>query len=138
MKVLLVIASLMLTGTAAAQPALLEAAAAVRDEGGLERLVAASFGGGKHYGLKGSPFFVADLMCTSGIISTEIFVYEVLDGQLALRVHIPCRGFLVTKAEFVGGALVISEKSQREGKWKEALRVMPTNPKPEVKGKKES
>jgi hypothetical protein len=127
MKLLLAIAGLMLSCPSMAQPpSLLEVAEGVRDEGGLERLVAASFGGGKHYEVKGSPFHVVDLMPTSGILSTEIFVYESLNGQLKLRIHIPRQAFVVTKAELQGNTLIISEKPQRGGDWKVRLHLVPT------------
>jgi hypothetical protein len=127
MKVFLTILGLMLSCPSVGQPSsLLEVAEGVRDERGLEKLVAASFGGGKHYEVKGSPFYVVDLMPTSGILSTEIFVYESLNGQLALRVHIPRQAFIVTKAELHDGTLIISEKPQRDGEWKVRLHVIPT------------
>jgi len=127
MKGFLAILGLMLSCPSIGHPSsLLEVAEEVRDERGLENLVAASFGGGKHYQVEGSPFFVVDLMPTSGIASTEIFVYESLSGQLVLRVHTPRQAFIVSKAEFHDGMLIISEKTKRDGEWKVRLHVVPT------------
>jgi len=131
MKVFLTVMGLMFSCPSLGQLSLLEVAEEVRDERGLEKLVAASFGGGKHYEVKGSPFYVVDLMPTSGILSTETFVYESIDGQLALSVHIPRQAFIVMKAELHDGTLIISEKPQGDGKWKVRLHVVPTSVKRE-------
>ena len=126
MKALLTVIGLILTVPALGQASFLEVAQDVRDERGLERLVAASFGGGKHYQVKGAPFHIVDLMPTSGILSTELFIFESVNGQLALRVHVPLQSFIVMKAEAHGGTLIVSEKAQREGEWKVRFQVFPT------------
>jgi len=125
-KAFLALIGLLLSVPALGQDSFLEIAEDVRDERGLEKLVAASFGGGRHYEVKESPFFIADLMPTSGIPSTELFVFECINGQLALRLHVPRRSFVVMKAEVHEGKLIVSEKAQRGVEWKVRFHVLPT------------
>src|SRR5690349_4287576 len=125
MKGLLTVMGLMLSVPALGQTSLLEVAEEVRDASGLEKLVAASFGGGRYYEVKGAPFIVVDLMPTSGVPSTELFVFESLNGRLALRAHVPRQNFIVLKAEAQGRTLIVSEKSQREEEWRVRLHVFP-------------
>jgi hypothetical protein len=125
-KAFLALIGLMISVPARGEDSFLEIARDVRDESGFEKLVAASFGGGKHYEVKGSPFFIVDLMHTSGIPSTELFVFESINGQLALRLHVPRRSFVVMKAEAHDGTLIVSEKAHRKVEWKVCFHVLPT------------
>ena len=57
--------------------------------------------------------------------STELFVFESLNGRLTLRAHVPRQNFIVLKAEAQGRTLIVSEKSQREEEWRVRLHVFP-------------
>ena len=65
-----------LSGPVFGQPSTADVASGVRDEKGLQQLVVMAFGGGHHYAVSDSPFHIAQLMPTSGLYTTELFVFE--------------------------------------------------------------
>lgn len=89
MKALRLALALALSPPVLGQLSSAEFAAGVHDEKGIQQLVATAFGGGRHYMASESPFHVAELMPTSGLFTTELFVFESIGGQLALRAHVP-------------------------------------------------
>jgi hypothetical protein len=127
MKALYLVLAFALSSQALAQPSRAEFAAGVHDEKGIQQLVAMAFGGGHHYEVRGSPFHIAQLMPTSGVFTTELFVFESVGGKLALRAHVPTELNLAMKAEFLDGMLVISERHYRsKDAWKVRFYMAPT------------
>jgi hypothetical protein len=96
----------------------------------LAELAKASFGGGRYYRVATSQFYVADLMPTSGVFSTELFIYESVAGSLVLRLHVPRQINLEMKAELGNGQLVVSDRHYREkGAWQIRFHLAPTSAK---------
>jgi hypothetical protein len=127
MKALRLILAIVLSAPVLGQSSRAEIAAGVHDEKGMQQLVATAIGGGRHYVVSGSPFHIAELVPTSGLFTTEVFVFESIRGQLALRAHVPTQLNLVMKAEFLDGMLVISERlHSSENAWKVRFYVAPT------------
>ena len=100
----------------------------VTDVKGLEKLASSAFGGGSYEQVKGSRFFVADLMHTSGLFSTEIFIFEGTEDDLQLRLHLPRENSVVRKAEWSDGKPIIRERPQNKGEWKTILEFYPESP----------
>lgn len=125
-KLLCLVLAIALSGPVFGQVSSAEFAAGVHDEKGLQQLVAMAFGGGRHYVVSDSPFHIAELMPTSGLFTTELFVFESIRGQLALRAHVPTQLNLAMKAEFRDGMLVISERLHNsKDAWKVRFHVAP-------------
>ncbi len=125
MKALLAVQAFSRSFPAAAEGSFVTIAEEVRDEAGLQKLVSASFGGGRYYQVEKSRFFVVDLMPTSGVPSTELFIFESMDNQLVLRVHVPRKAFVEMRAELHDGVLIVSEKAQGQKEWQARLHVLP-------------
>ena len=122
MKLATLILMLATGSVAPAQDSRLDLAKTVRHEHDLQALVESSFGGGRHYQVGESRFHVVDLQTHSGLLVSEIFIFERIGDELKFRMFLPGKISHARKAEYLDGALIVSELAQGEEEWKVVLK----------------
>ena len=111
------------TGIALAENPALSLARTIKSVDALEQLTELTVGGGSIYCVEESNFVIVDLMHTSGIFTSEFFVYELVEDELKFRAHLPLKRNLTRDAKIADGLLVVHEGTRSD--WNVALRLEP-------------
>lgn len=118
-QIIAIIFALALSCVADAEQSRLEIARAISTETDLHLLTDTSFGGGRHYRVGDSEFFVAHLHPTSGVVTNELYIFR-LDGvELRLIGFVPGRFMTEYIVEYSDGRLQVYGRKvgEDEAKW---------------------
>ena len=118
MKIWLMILSMLFSHVAIAHNNSYQIAHTVYKVSGLKKLLDTAFGGGESYQVDQSDFYVVDLMHTSGVIATELYLFKFSDGDLKLIAYLPSKPFIIRSVKYQDGKILISETTQNPVKWK--------------------
>jgi len=110
-----IILALALSLVARAEQSRIEIANYVSAEKDLQQLVDTSFGGGRYYRVDDSKFYVAHLHPTSGIVTNELYIFEMERDELQFLAFVPTRFMRAYRVEYAAGQLsVFTEKTDED------------------------
>lgn len=109
MKFAVLMFLLIFCGSASADSGLKKLARNVSSVDEIPSLVSRSFGGGKHHSVEGSDYYVVDLHHTSGVSSSEYFVFRRYGGErIHLLAMLPFKSGVLREASYKDGVLVVT------------------------------
>ncbi len=114
-QIFAVISVLALSLVAQAGQSRLEIASTISAEKDLQLLVDTSFGGGRYYRVDDSKFYVVHLHPTSGIVTNELYIFEMEGDELRLLAFVPTRFMTTYRVEYADSQLrVFAQKTDED------------------------
>ena len=118
MRYLIIILALSFCNYSRAQETSYEIAKTVVNVEQLSTLVSSAFGGGFFEKVEMSPFYFVDLQQTSGILSSEYYIYQEVKDGLKLVAYFPLEGFVSRRLEYFDGTLSVYEQVRYSDSWR--------------------
>lgn len=124
MKKLLMLTLLFICSQLSAQVSSYEVAQSVKELSDFKELINSSFGGGHYIPVKKSDYHIVDLMQTSGIYSTEYFIYKKVENKMQLVAYLPYKGFYFRRAEYLNNKLQVFGRKNHDTEWELELELI--------------